>query len=212
MKKIWFAIIGLMMTVIFSTAMAETFTEGKQYTTLPKAVQGAPKVMEFFSFFCPHCYQFEDIYHVGDAVQKNLPEGTKVIKYHVDFMGGKLGPLVTQAWSVAMALGIEDKVIQPLFEGIQKTQDIRDPASLKATFIKAAGITGEQYNAAWNSFAVKALVAQQQKAAADIDLRGVPAMFVKGKYMINLSGLDTSSMDNFVAEYANVVRFLVNKK
>lgn len=209
MKKIFFALMGL---VLAFSASAAQFTEGKQYVSLPKPVAGEPQVMEFFSFFCPHCYQFEQIYHVGDAVKKNLPADTKMVKYHVDFLGGDLGPVVTHAWAVAMALGVEDKVTSPIFEGIQKSQTITDAASLKDVFIKAAGISSEQYDAAWNSFAVKALVAQQQKAASDVDLRGVPAMFINGKYMVNNGGLDTSSMANFVADYANVVKFLVEKK
>lgn len=209
MKKIFFALMGL---VLAFSASAAQFTEGKQYVSLPKPVAGEPQVMEFFSFFCPHCYQFEQIYHVGDAVKKNLPADTKMMKYHVDFLGGDLGPVVTHAWAVAMALGVEDKVTSPIFDGIQKSQTITDAASLKDVFIKAAGISSEQYDAAWNSFAVKALVAQQQKAASDVDLRGVPAMFINGKYMVNNGGLDTSSMANFVADYANVVKFLVEKK
>lgn len=209
MKKIWFALVGLMLA--FSASAAQ-FTDGKQYVSLPKPVAGEPQVMEFFSFFCPHCYQFERIYHVSDAVRKNLPDTVKVTKYHVDFLGGDFGPVVTQAWAVAMALGVEDKVTAPIFDGIQKTQTITDAASLKETFIKAAGISASDYDAAWNSFAVKALVAQQQKAASDVDLRGVPAIFVNGKYMVNNGGLDTSSMDNFVADYANVVKFLVDQK
>ncbi|QIE97979.1 thiol:disulfide interchange protein DsbA [Pantoea stewartii] len=209
MKKIFFALMGL---VLAFSASAAQFSEGKQYVSLPKPVAGEPQVMEFFSFFCPHCYQFEEIYHVSDAVKKNLSADTKMVKYHVDFLGGELGPVVTHAWAVAMALGVEDKVTAPIFDGIQKTQTITDPASLKDVFIKAAGITSEQYDSAWNSFAVKALVAQQQKAAADVDLRGVPAIFINGKYMVNNGGLDTSSMENFVADYANVVKFLVEKK
>jgi len=145
-------------------------------------------------------------------VKKNLPAETKVTKYHVDFLGGDLGPVVTHAWAVAMALGVESKVTAPIFDGIQKTQTITDPASLKETFIKAAGISAGDYDAAWNSFAVKALVAQQQKAASDVNLQGVPAIFVNGKYMVNNGGLDTSSMENFVADYANVVKFLAEKQ
>lgn len=209
MKKIWFALVGLMLA--FSASAAQ-FTDGKQYVSLPKPIAGEPQVMEFFSFFCPHCYQFERIYHISDAVRKNLADNVKITKYHVDFLGGDFGPVVTHAWAVAMALGVEDKVTAPIFDGIQKTQTITDAASLKETFIKAAGISSADYDAAWNSFAVKALVAQQQKAASDVDLRGVPAIFVNGKYMVNNGGLDTSSMDNFVADYANVVKFLVDKK
>ncbi|MBP2169056.1 thiol:disulfide interchange protein DsbA [Erwinia toletana] len=209
MKKIWFALVGL---VLAFSASAAQFSDGQQYVTLGKPVAGEPQVMEFFSFFCPHCYQFERVYHVSETVKKNLPANVKVVKYHVEFLGGDMGKTVTQAWAVAMALGVEDKVTGPVFDGIQKTQTITDPASLKDAFVTAAGIKPEEYDAAWNSFVVKSLVAQQEKAAADVDLRGVPAMFVNGKYMVNNGGLDTSSMDNFVQEYANVVKFLVSQK
>lgn len=209
MKKIWLAFVGVVMA--FSASAAQ-FTNGQQYVTLDKPVTGEPQVLEFFSFYCPHCYEFEHVWHVSDAVKKNLPANTKVIKYHVDFLGGDMGKTVTQAWAVAMALGVEDKVTAPIFEGIQKTQTITDPATLKDTFVKAAGIKSAEYDAAWNSFVVRSLVAQQEKAASDMDLRGVPAMFVNGKYMVNSGGLDTSSMDNYVQQYANLVNFLITQK
>ncbi|EXU73953.1 MULTISPECIES: thiol:disulfide interchange protein DsbA [Erwinia] len=209
MKKILFALVG--MFLMFGASAAQ-FTDGQQYVTLQKPATGEPQVLEFFSFYCPHCYEFEHVWHVSDAVKKNLPAGTKVTKYHVEFLGGEMGKTVTQAWAVAMALGVEDKVTAPIFDGIQKTQTITDAASLKDAFVKAAGITPEQYDSAWNSFVVKSLVAQQEKAAEDVNLRGVPAMFVNGKYMVNNGGLDTSSMDNYVQQYANVVKYLVTQK
>ncbi len=209
MKKIWLALVGLMLA--FSASAAQ-FTDGQQYITLDKPATGEPQVVEFFSFFCPHCYQFERVYHVSETVKKNLPENVKVTKYHVEFLGGEMGKTVTQAWAVAMALGVEDKVAAPIFDGIQKTQTITDADSLKDTFVKAAGITPAEYDGAFNSFAVKALVAQQEKAAVDVNLQGVPAMFVNGKYMVNNGGLDTSSMDTVALQYADVVKFLVAKK
>lgn len=209
MKKILFALVGAFLA--FSASAAQ-FTDGQQYVTIQKPVTGEPQVLEFFSFYCPHCYEFENVWHVSDAVKKAVPEGTKLTKYHVEFLGGDMGKVVTQAWAIAMALGVEEKVTAPLFEGIQKTQTINDPASLKDAFVKAAGITPEEYDAAWNSFVVKSLVAQQEKAAVDMDLRGVPAMFVNGKYMINNGGLDTSTMDNYTQQYANVVKFLLSQK
>ncbi len=53
---------------------------------------------------------------------------------------------------------------------------------------------------------VKSLVAQQEKAAADLQLQGVPAMYVNGKYQLNPQGMDTSNMDVFVAQYADTVK------
>lgn len=68
-------------------------------------------------------------------------------KYHVNFMGGDVGKDLTQAWAVAMALGVEDKVTVPLFEGVQKTQTIRSASDIRDVFINA-GIKGEEYDAA----------------------------------------------------------------
>ncbi|MDU3067259.1 MAG: DsbA family protein [Escherichia coli] len=152
MKKIWLALAGL---VLAFSASAAQYEDGKQYTTLEKPVAGAPQVLEFFSFFCPHCYQFEEVLH--------------------------------------------------------KTQTIRSASDIRDVFINA-GIKGEEYDAAWNSFVVKSLVAQQEKAAADVQLRGVPAMFVNGKYQLNPQGMDTSNMDVFVQQYADTVKYLSEKK
>ncbi|MBT0728498.1 thiol:disulfide interchange protein DsbA [Rosenbergiella australiborealis] len=208
MKKVLFALFGAMLAF---GASAATFTEGKQYVAVEKPVNGAPKVVEFFSFFCPHCYDFERTYKINQAVEQGLPSNVKLVRYHVDFLGGDYGPILTHAWAVAIALGVEDKVMDPIFDGIQKSQTIKDQASLKAVFINAAGITSEAYDAAWNSFAVKALMSQQEKAAVDFNINGVPALFVDGKYQINNSGLDTSSLANFAADYVNVTKFLLNK-
>lgn len=207
MKKIWLALVGMVMA--FSASAAQ-FSDGTQYVTLDKPVTGEPQVLEFFSFYCPHCYQFEEVLHVSDNVKKKLPEGTKMTKYHVEFLG-PLGKDLTQAWAVALALGVEDKITAPMFEAVQKTQTIQNVADIRQVFI-TAGVKPEEYDAAWNSFVVKSLVAQQEKAAADLQLQGVPAMFVNGKYQLNPQGMDTSNMDMFIQQYAEVAKFLVEKK
>ena len=112
---------------------------------------------------------------------------------------------------MAIALGVEDKITAPMFEAVQKTQTVQNVADIRKVFVDA-GVKGEDYDAAWNSFVVKSLVAQQEKAAADLQLQGVPAIFINGKYQLNPQGMDTSSMDIFVQQYADTVRQLVEKK
>ncbi|AIJ08176.1 MULTISPECIES: thiol:disulfide interchange protein DsbA [Edwardsiella] len=206
MKKIWLALLGMVMAFGVSAAQ---FTNGEQYTTLDKPVSGAPQVLEFFSFYCPHCYEFAEVYHIPQAIEGKLPQGIKLTKYHVEFLG-PLGKQLTQAWAVAMALGVEDKITQPMFDAVQKTQSIKTEADIRNVFIQA-GVKPQEYDAALNSFVVKSLVVQQEKAAEDFQLRGVPAVFVNGKYMVKSDGLDTSSMANYVAQFANVVHFLVSQ-
>ena len=207
MKKIWLALVGIAMAF---GASAAQFSEGDQYVKLDKSVTNEPQVLEFFSFYCPHCYEFEEVYHVSDAVRKGLPEGVKMTKYHVEFLG-PLGKQLTQAWAVAMALGVEDKITQPMFEAVQKTQSVQSPEDIRNVFIKA-GVSAADYDGAWNSFVVKSLVVQQEKAAEDLQLRGVPAIFVNGKYMVKNDGLDTSSMDSYVQQFSHVVNFLLKQK
>ncbi|PCQ39351.1 thiol:disulfide interchange protein DsbA [Providencia rettgeri] len=200
------ALLGIAMS--FSAAAAN-YTEGKEYTDV-KAVPNLPQVLEFFSFYCPHCYQFESVYKVPQTVEKNLPEGVKMERYHVDFLG-PLGADLTQAWAVAIVLKAEDKVTPILFEGIQKTQTINSKADIRNAFIKA-GISGEEYDAALNSFVVKSIVAKQQNAAQDLKLRGVPALFVDGKYQVRNNGISVDNAADYGKEFSNVVNFLVNKK
>ncbi|WP_350238475.1 thiol:disulfide interchange protein DsbA [Pectobacterium colocasium] len=207
MKKLWLVLAGI---VFAFSASAADFSDGKQYVTLDKPATQSPQVLEFFSFYCPHCYQFSQVYHIPDAIQKSLPTDAKLTKYHVDFLG-PLGKDLTQAWAVAIALGVEDKVSPLMFDAVQKTQTVKQPQDIRQVFV-AAGVKAEDYDSALNSFVVKSLVAQQEKAAADLQLRGVPAVFVNGKYMIKSDGLDTSSMDNYAKQYADVVKFLLTKK
>ena len=206
MNKFWLVLIGLVMSYGVSAA---SYTEGTEFIKIQKTVQNAPRVVEFFSFYCPHCYQFESVYHVSQTVVKNLPKDIKMERYHVDFLG-PLGAELTKAWTVAMVLKVEDKVSPLLFEGIQKSESINTPADIKAVFIKA-GVKSEEYDAALNSFVVKSLVVKQQQAANDFQLRGVPAMFVNGKYMVRNNGITIENADHYAKAYSDVVNFLISK-
>ncbi|KLU14862.1 MULTISPECIES: thiol:disulfide interchange protein DsbA [Xenorhabdus] len=207
MKKFWLALVGAFMAF---NAAASGFSEGKQYTELKDPVANQPQVVEFFSFYCPHCYQFENTYHVPATVEKNLPAGVTHERYHVDFLG-PLGKALTDAWAVAIVMKIEDKVTPILFDGIQKSQTITSKDDIRNAFIKA-GISGEEYDAALNSFIVQSVAAKERQAAKDFNLRGVPAMFVNGKYLINNGGIDTRSALDYSQKFSEVVNYLVNKK
>ncbi|MFP3019382.1 MAG: thiol:disulfide interchange protein DsbA [Arsenophonus sp.] len=206
MNKFYVVLIGL---IISYSAFSANYTEGSEFIKIKKTVQNSLRVVEFFSFYCPHCYQFESIYHVPQTIAKNLPKDIKIERYHVDFLG-LLGSELTKAWTVAMVLKVEDKVSQLLFEGIQKTESINTPSDIKAVFIKA-GIKSEEYDTTLNSFIVKSLVIKQQKAAEDFQLRGVPATFVNDKYMIRSNGINVKDINNYAKTYSDIVNFLIKK-
>lgn len=206
MKKYLLPLIGLLFTV---STQAASFTDGKQFISLEKPVPAAPAALKFFSFYCPSCYQYDEVFKVTDNVKKVLPADVKLTEYHVDFLG-PLGPDMTHAWSVAMLLNVEDKVKPLLFDAVQKKQTIKTVDDIRNIFINA-GVSASDYDAAWNSFAVKSLTAKQQELAKAVDLKGVPAIFIKGKYMINPKGLNSDDVNSFVQSYADTVQYLISR-
>ncbi|HCD7426670.1 TPA: thiol:disulfide interchange protein DsbA, partial [Citrobacter werkmanii] len=190
-------------------AQAATFTDGKEFISLEKPVATAPAALKFFSFYCPSCYQYDEVFKVTDNVKKVLPADVKLTEYHVDFLG-PLGQDMTHAWSVAILLNVEDKVKPLLFDAVQKKQTIKTADDIRNVFINV-GVSASDYDAAWNSFAVKSLTAKQQEMAKAVDLKGVPAIFINGKYMINPKGLKSDDLNSFVQNYADTVRFLMTK-
>lgn len=56
MKKFLF-----LLGALFSfNAFAANLEEGKQYVQVGQTASAQPEVIEFFSFYCPHCYAFEN--------------------------------------------------------------------------------------------------------------------------------------------------------
>lgn len=81
------------------------------YTHLDKTIPEAPEVVEFFSFYCPPCYQFVDNYPVSKRLNHMLPEGVTVKKYHVSAMG-KMGKELTEAWAIATTMTVKANVLK----------------------------------------------------------------------------------------------------
>ncbi|MDU8925020.1 DsbA family protein [Pasteurellaceae bacterium LIM206] len=202
MKKVLFAV--LTAWAAFNVQAAD-LTEGKQYqvTTVERAAQ--PEVIEFFSFYCPHCYSFEMEYKIPQKVESALPQGVKFTQYHVNFLGG-LSEDLTRAWALAMALGVENKVKDPLFRAVHENK-LRSAADIRQIFLDN-GVSAEQYDGGINSFAVNALVSKQVNLADQLKVRGVPDFYVNNKFRVNPEGL---SHDDFINDYVNTVKALLNK-
>lgn len=200
---------GLGIACMPAVTQAAAPVEGKDYSVLKTPVADAPAVVEFFSFYCPPCAAFSSRFQVSQAVDKILPSGEKVVKYHVSSMG-PMGPELTEAWSVAKVLGVEDRVELPLFVAVQINRSIRTEGSIRQVFIDA-GISARDYDAAKNSMAVRALTAKQQEAARAYGVTGTPSFFVKGKYLVNNGGIQPSTEQDYGKSFADVVSALLKQ-
>lgn len=187
---------------------AAPLVEGQQYSVMASPVGNSPAVVEFFSFYCPPCMAFSRVYKVTEAIERVLPEGSTVEKYHVGAMGD-LGQALTEAWSVAIALGVTDKVEQPLFIAVQDKKSIHSEADIRQVFIDA-GVSPAVYDAARDSFMVKTLTQKQMQAAQQFNVQGTPSFYVKGKYALNNAGMGETSPDKYGVVFAQVVKSLLS--
>lgn len=180
--------------------------DGKEYTRLATPVASQPKVVEFFSFYCGPCYQFVENYPVADAINKILPEGESVTKYHVSAMG-PLGNELTEAWAIAMVMGKTDAIEKPLFEAM-RNKKLTGVADIQDVFAKS-GIDAATYEKTRQSLMVKGAIAQQNTAMEAFAVRGTPTFYVDGKYQINNAGIAAPTPEDYVNGFAQVVKTLL---
>jgi thiol:disulfide interchange protein DsbA len=201
MKKIIMLLAGLMMTSLVQAA--PLFKEGEHYDVVKQAATTKPEVLEFFSYFCPHCYSFEPI--VAE-LKKSLPQGVEFKRNPVAFLGREMGPELQRAYAVATLLDVETKFSPVAFKQIQiDRKPPQSRADIKALF-ESIGVAGNEYEGAVDSFAVTGLVSQYDRNTAEMQIRGVPATVVNGRYLVKAESVKSAD------EYKALVQFLLNKK
>ncbi|ABO22137.1 thiol:disulfide interchange protein DsbA/DsbL [Shewanella loihica] len=181
-------LVALALLVAPMAALAADYKEGVHYTVINDGPATAkPEIAEFFSFYCPHCYNFAKTQ--VPKIKANLPEGVVFKQNHVEFIGREMGPEMSRAFAVANQLKVEDKMEHALFAAIHdKKQRFVSRDDIRQLFI-ANGVDGKDFDAAANSFMVSAQMAQMKRATENAKLSGVPALVVNGKYRVETGAI-----------------------
>jgi len=203
MQKSYLSAAALTLFLFCTSALA------KPYSTLQDPVTDAPEVVEFFSFYCGPCYLFADKYPVVSTINKVLPEGKKVVQYHVSAMG-KFGHELSEAWAIASVMGVTEQVEHPIFNAVQRDKSINTPEDIAVIF-RDAGIDPETYNNAKNSMMVKAFIARQDAMVKAFKVRGTPSIYVMGRYLIDNSDVKATTPEGYATAYADLVSELLKK-
>lgn len=200
MKKL----IALVATMFIAlTAHAAQFNKGEHYTVLDLPASSSPTVNEFFSFYCPHCNQFEPIMQ---ALKKSLPENAKFQKTHVSFMGGNMGVPMSKAYATMVVLKEEDKMVPVMFRRIHQLNAApRNEDELRQIFLDE-GIDAKKFDAAYKGFAVDSMQRRFDKQFKDAGLRGVPSIVVNGKYLVQTGAIKSTQ------DLIDLVNYLLTQK
>ncbi len=180
MRKI---LILLMALGLNSFAWAD-FDEGIEYKLLEKP-QSAPtdgkvEVIEFFSYACPHCYNFEP--HIEKWKEK---KSDNIEFIHVPAIFNDNWEALATLYYAAEVLGVQEKMHPIIFDAMHGDgKKARSFDDLKVVFEKN-GVSEEKLTQALGSFTVSAKTRRAKTMTKTYGIDSVPMVVVQGKYRTN---------------------------
>ena len=196
-------------TALFAIfAKASPYEEGTHYVLLEVPIQtrksSVVEVTEYFSYGCPHCYQFEPLVSrwkqslSEDVVFNRSPAVWSVTGYE----------LYARTYYTAKALGVLEKVHLPLFSAIHRERRRLLDLQSMTEFMAQNGVDPEKFAKTFNdSFGVKAMYQQAIARQQLYRSSGVPALIINGKYRI-----EAAMVDNSNANMLKVADFLIERE
>ena len=169
---------------LYATAQMAAPQEGKEYVRLknPQPVETAKniEVIEFFSYGCPHCGEFEPILQNW---LKTKPADVQFRRIPVMFQERWI-PLAKIYYTLE-ALGEESRLSPEVFAAVHAKQL---PLWQDKTFFDWAasqGLDRKKVEDMYNSFAIGGKVNRARLAAQAYQVQSVPLVIVDGKFVSN---------------------------
>ena len=156
--------------------------EGEQFLVLkspqPAAVSGKVEVLEFFSYACPHCYEFDPVL---EKWRTHLPEGVSFRRVPVPFLNNYAN--FQRAYFALEMLGQLGAAHTKLFDAVHRERKTLGTAEAIADVVASAGVDRARFMDAFKSFGMPALLAKAGTATSEYEIDGVPTIAVGGRYL-----------------------------
>ncbi|UAA38991.1 thiol:disulfide interchange protein DsbA/DsbL [Paraneptunicella aestuarii] len=159
---------------------AAQWQEGEHYDIINEQLNPRLGIVEIFSFWCPHCFQFESI---ASQLKSKLPEDINFTKAHVEFMRSapvNIQQEATKMMLVARAINREDSFNKALFKAIHEDKKHFNSVEAIKEILLEQGVDGEKVLKLADSFGMKSRINRNNKLTEGIN--EVPTFIVNGKY------------------------------
>jgi thiol:disulfide interchange protein DsbA len=181
------------------------FEQGTHYSQIDTTKSQQAQVTEFFSFYCPACYNFE---MVAQRLDNELPKGT-FVKSHVNFLRGiapKTQSMLSTAYLMAKQLGKGNEASSAIFASIhQKRQRPNSLNDIRELFVLEKVMTGEAFDQLASNIMVigqeQFMVEQQERFSKLNALTGVPTFIVNDIYRVELKSVKSYDELKALIEY-----------
>ena len=156
---------------------------GTGYNTLKErapvdAPAGKIEVVEFFSYGCSHCKNFEPIF---TAWKKAAPADVVVRREHVGFQSS-FEPL-QRIYYALEAMGLADQPVHmKVFQALQAERKRLDKPDVLLPWIAEQGVDRAKFEATYKSFGVASKLRRAVQLQEAYHVEGTPALGIAGRY------------------------------
>ncbi len=180
-------VVGVFLAAAVSIAPAWSqgapFAEGRDYVVRSgPAYAVESKVVEYFSYSCPHCYSAEPLVK---QFLKDKSDGVAFERIAVGF-GRKDWEITQQAYIIKEILNLGDDVHEALFARIHnKSGPFRSMDDLQE-FFESQGISKDDFQKAASSFSADTKTRTAKKRIRDGRVAEVPTFIVNARYVVTM--------------------------
>ncbi len=161
--------------------LAAELVDGKQFVRLPTPQPtekgGKVEAVEFFSYGCPHCGDFEPLLK---SWVKTLPADVNFRKVPVIFNEKSVPG--ARIYYTLEALGLLDKLHDAVFQAVLKERVNLNDEKILFDWIAKQGVDRQKFSDTYKSFTVETRVKQAAEMTRGYAVDGVPVIIVGGKY------------------------------
>jgi len=177
-------LLALVLVVLSLPLQAAGLVEGTDYRTLdPPQHSDSPgkiEVLEFFSWGCPHCNEFNPL--ITKWAEKQPKD--VVLKRVATGMGRTAWTNLARAYYALASLGFAESLNAPIFHAIhEEHQPLFDEGAITA-WVGKHGVDPAKFRTAFDSFGVNTQLNQAEQMVENYKVEGVPSLAVAGKYMV----------------------------
>ena len=165
------------------TVSLPSFAQNASYTMVtpaqPTEDPAKIEVLEFFSYGCPHCSDFNPLFAAWAA---KLPADVVIKKVPVSF--NSYFAMIAPLYYALEATGDLARLDSNVFRTIHvEGNRLADPRS-RAEWAQKNGVNVQKFEDAYKSFGVMSKVKRAEQMSIAYKIQGVPAVAVDGKYLV----------------------------
>ena len=146
--------------------------QGPAFTTLnpaqPGGTNGQIEVIEFFSYACPHCYNFDPLLAKWRAGQKK-----DIVFQRVPVSFGRPEWAALGRLNITLnAMGLSDKLDPKVFDAYHKDRVKLEDEKTRNDWLAKQGVDVKKFNDTWRSFGVDSLAKRAEMLSASYKVQG----------------------------------------